>query len=168
MRADGADSGRLALLVPGGHGQLGSDLATLGARFGTVRAPGSAELDITDAAAISRALDELLAAEGAPVVCNAAAYTAVDAAESDVDRAYAVNATGPELLATACVARDIPLLQVSTDYVFPGDADHPYEPDDVTGPHTVYGRTKLAGEQAVLAAGPQLRQDHGSAVPRTT
>ena len=154
MRADGADSGRLALLIPGGRGQLGSDLATVGAHFGTVRAPGSAELDITDGAAIEHALDELRTAEGRPVVCNAAAYTAVDAAESDVDRAFAVNATGPELLAKACAARDIPLLHVSTDYVFSGDADHPYEPDDPTGPRSVYGRTKLAGEQAVLAAGP--------------
>lgn len=158
MRANEADSGRLAVLVPGGRGQLGSDLATVGARFGTVRAPGSAELDITDATAIAHALDELRAAAtdsgAAPVVCNAAAYTLVDAAESDVERAFAVNATGPGLLAAACAARDIPLLHVSTDYVFPGDADHPYEPDDETGPHTVYGRSKLAGEQAVLAAGP--------------
>lgn len=158
MRANETDSGRLALLVPGGRGQLGSDLATVGTRFGTVRAPGSAELDITDGSAIAHALDELLAAAGsgaAPVVCNAAAYTAVDAAESDVERAFAVNATGPGLLAAACADRDIPLLHVSTDYVFPGDGDHPYEPDDPTGPRSVYGRSKLAGEQAVLAAGPR-------------
>jgi dTDP-4-dehydrorhamnose reductase len=155
MRSNRSNSGGLAVLVPGGHGQLGSDLATVGARVGTVRALGSAELDITDAASIARALDELVASAGeadaAPVVCNAAAYTAVDAAESDVERAEAVNAVGPGLLAAACAARDVPLLHVSTDYVFPGDADRPYEPDDPTGPRSVYGRTKLAGERAVLS-----------------
>lgn len=158
-RSAGRSAGRLALLVPGGHGQLGHDLAAAGVCYGTVSAPGSAEMDVTDQRSIVRALDELLATAaetGArPVVCNAAAYTAVDAAESDVERAEAVNAVGPGLLAAACAASGIPLLHVSTDYVFPGDADRPYEPDDPTGPRSVYGRTKLAGERAVLAAGPR-------------
>jgi dTDP-4-dehydrorhamnose reductase len=159
MRANRANSGRLALLVPGGRGQLGADLATAGTRFGTVRAPGSTELDITDAAALDAAIVELVeqarADQAAPVVCNAAAYTAVDAAESDVEAAEAVNATGPGLLAAACARHDVPLLHVSTDYVFPGDADRPYEPSDPTGPRSVYGRTKLAGESAVLAGTPR-------------
>jgi dTDP-4-dehydrorhamnose reductase len=86
-------------------------------------------------------------------VVNAAAYTAVDAAESDVDGATAVNSLAPGLLAKACARHDVPLLHVSTDYVFTGDASTPYEPDSPTGPRTVYGRTKLAGEQSVLAAG---------------
>ncbi len=147
----------LALLIPGGHGQLGSDLAASAARYGTVRAPGSRELDVTDVAAVRHAVARLAdtaRADGArPVVINAAAYTAVDAAESDVDGATAVNSLAPGLLAEACARHDVPLLHVSTDYVFAGDASTPYEPDAPTGPRTVYGRTKLAGEQAVLAAG---------------
>jgi dTDP-4-dehydrorhamnose reductase len=85
------------------------------------------------------------------VVVNAAAYTAVDAAEEDEDRAYAVNATGPALLAQACGANGAQLVHVSTDYVFPGDrtGGPAYDVDDETGPRSAYGRTKLAGEQAV-------------------
>jgi dTDP-4-dehydrorhamnose reductase len=147
----------LALLIPGGHGQLGSDLAALGSAYGTVHAPGSAELDVTDVAAVRDALARLVDAAQAddarPVVVNAAAYTAVDAAESDVDGATAVNSLAPGLLAEACARYDVPLLHVSTDYVFAGDANTPYEPDAPTGPQTIYGRTKLAGEQAVLAVG---------------
>jgi dTDP-4-dehydrorhamnose reductase len=147
----------LALLIPGGHGQLGSDLATLGSEYGTVHAPGSAELDVTDVAAVRDAVAHLVdtarAGGARPVVVNAAAYTAVDAAESDVDGATAVNSLAPGLLAEACARNAVPLLHVSTDYVFAGDASTPYEPDAPTGPRTIYGRTKLAGEQAVLAAG---------------
>lgn len=141
-----------ALLVPGGRGQLGSDLARLAP--GPARAPSSAELDITDSDAVARHVAALAAAADeagfAPAVVNAAAYTAVDAAESDVDAAFAVNERGPRLLATECARHGIPLLHVSTDYVFSGDGDRPYEPDDVTEPRTVYGRSKLAGERAVL------------------
>lgn len=147
----------LALLIPGGHGQLGTDLAALGSRFGTVRAPGSSELDVTDVAAVRAAIGRLVdtarADGGRPIVVNAAAYTSVDAAESDVDGATAVNSLAPALLAQECARHDVPLLHVSTDYVFPGDGTTPYEPDAPTGPRSVYGRTKLAGEQAVLASG---------------
>ncbi|HEX5402411.1 MAG TPA: dTDP-4-dehydrorhamnose reductase [Pseudonocardiaceae bacterium] len=145
----------LALLVPGGRGQLGSDLATLGSRYGTVSAPGSTELDITSDSAVRAAVAGL--ASGAnvagrtPVLINAAAYTAVDAAESDEDTAHLVNAHGPAVLARACAEFHVPMIQVSTDYVFDGTADRPYEPTDEVGPHSVYGHTKLAGEQAVLA-----------------
>jgi dTDP-4-dehydrorhamnose reductase len=155
---DAETAGRttLSLLIPGGQGQLGSDLAALGLRYGTVHAPGSAELDVTDVAAVREALARLAdtaRADGTrPVVVNAAAYTAVDAAESDVDGATAVNSLAPGLLAQACARYGVPLLHVSTDYVFAGDATAPYSPDAPTGPRSVYGRTKLAGEQAVLAA----------------
>ncbi|GAA4620105.1 dTDP-4-dehydrorhamnose reductase [Saccharopolyspora hordei] len=150
---------RLAVLVPGGHGQLGAELSRLAAaRPGTVlHAPGSAELDITDREAVVDAVDSFAEtardAELRPVVVNAAAYTAVDAAESDQERAALVNAEGPAQLAAACRSTGIPLLHVSTDYVFAGDADRPYEPADETGPRTVYGRTKLDGERAVLESG---------------
>lgn len=147
----------IAVLVPGGHGGLGSELAALGSDTVTVRAPGSAELDITDKAAVATAIAELAetarSAHRRPIVINAAAHTAVDAAESEVDRATAVNATGPALLADACAEREVPLVHVSTDYVFPGDATVAYEPDDPTGPRSVYGSTKLAGERAVLGSG---------------
>jgi dTDP-4-dehydrorhamnose reductase len=83
------------------------------------------------------------------VVVNCAAYTAVDAAETDEETAYAVNAAGPALLATACAKVGAGLIHVSTDYVFPGDATEPYDVDDATGPQGAYGRTKLAGELAV-------------------
>jgi dTDP-4-dehydrorhamnose reductase len=146
----------LALLVPGGRGQLGTDLAALGARIGTVRAPGSADLDITSDTAVRTAItnlvDDARIAGRHPIVVNAAAYTAVDAAETDEATAHLVNAHGPAVLAMACTAAGVPLIHVSTDYVFAGDADHPYEPDDPTDPRSVYGHTKLAGEQAVLSA----------------
>lgn len=161
--AEGALGGgsvtRLAVLVPGGKGQVGSELsAILDARRGTlVHAPGSAELDITDAEAVRDAVEAFAEAAGdadlRPVVINSAAYTAVDAAESDPEGAHQVNVAGPAALAEACRACDLPLLHVSTDYVFPGDAGLPYEPTDDTGPRTVYGRTKLEGEQAVLESG---------------
>jgi dTDP-4-dehydrorhamnose reductase len=144
----------LSLLVPGGHGQLGRELA---ARASVVRAPGSAELDLTNAGAVIEAvktLAESAAAEGlSPMVVNAAAYNAVDAAETDAKRAYAVNADGPRVLAAACAASNVPLVHVSTDYVFAGDGDRPYETDDPVHPRTAYGTTKAAGEDAVLGSG---------------
>jgi dTDP-4-dehydrorhamnose reductase len=144
----------LALLVPGGRGQLGGDLATRVS--GYVRAPGSAELDVTDSDAVTVAVDALVDAarerDLPPVVINAAAYASVDAAEEDEPRACAVNADGPALLAQACARADVPLVHVSTDYVFSGEADHPYRPDDLPSPRSAYGRTKLAGERAVLGS----------------
>jgi dTDP-4-dehydrorhamnose reductase len=144
----------LALLVPGGTGQLGHELVAAAPAGADVRAPGSAELDITNAGAVVEAVKTLAGtATRPPVVINAAAYTAVDAAETDADRAFAVNADGPRVLAAACSAHGVPLIQVSTDYVFPGDADRPYRTDDELGPRSVYGLTKAAGEEAVLGSG---------------
>jgi dTDP-4-dehydrorhamnose reductase len=144
----------LSLLIPGGNGQLGRELAT---RAPVVRAPGSAELDVTNAGAVVEAVKTLAASaadEGhSPVVINASAYTAVDAAETDAARAFAVNADGPRLLAAACAAANVPLIHMSTDYVFTGDTDRPYETDDPVRPRTVYGTTKAAGEDAVLGSG---------------
>jgi dTDP-4-dehydrorhamnose reductase len=145
----------LALLVPGGRGQLGRDLATAAPGDGLVHAPSSAELDLTDASAVADAVAVFAAsardAGFRPVVVNAAAYTAVDQAETDVDRATEVNAVGPANLATSCREHNVPLLHVSTDYVFPGDGTRPYEPTDETGPRSAYGRTKLTGEERVLS-----------------
>jgi dTDP-4-dehydrorhamnose reductase len=108
------------------------------------------QLDITDAKSISQCLDS----QKPQQVINAAAYTAVDRAESDADTAYAVNGQGPDLLARACQERGIRLLHVSTDFVFDGASSIPYTPESATGPLGEYGRSKLAGEQAVVAAQP--------------
>jgi dTDP-4-dehydrorhamnose reductase len=131
-------------LVTGAGGQLGSDLVAA-LRGEDVRAVARADLDIADSMSVARLVDEF-----APdVVVNAAAYTAVDAAESDEDAAYRANATGPGVLAAALSGTKTRLIHVSTDYVFAGDASRPYDVDDPTGPKSAYGRTKLAGELAV-------------------
>jgi dTDP-4-dehydrorhamnose reductase len=148
---------RLTVLVPGGSGQLGRDLAALASPSVEVVAPGSAELDVTQTgqvlASVGALAERARESGSAPVVVNAAAYTAVDAAETDEERAFAVNADGPRVLAAACASRRVPLIHVSTDYVFPGDASAPYEPSDELGPRSAYGRTKAAGEDAVLGSG---------------
>lgn len=147
----------LRLLVTGARGQLGSDLMAAAAAAGIpATGLGSADLDISDAAAVEQVVARFAVGVGndRAVLVNAAAYTAVDAAESDADAALAVNAAGPENLARAAALHGLGLIHVSTDYVFPGNATTPYEVDDPTGPRSVYGATKLAGEVAVLAAHP--------------
>ncbi|MEU0464744.1 dTDP-4-dehydrorhamnose reductase [Amycolatopsis sp. NPDC006131] len=147
----------LSVLVPGGTGQLGSALSALASSDVRVVAPSSADLDVTSAGSVIAAVNAL-AAEAAeagrsPLVINAAAYTAVDAAETDESRAFRINADGARVLAAACSSRRVPLIHVSTDYVFPGDSSRPYEPEDPLGPRSAYGRTKAAGEDAVLGSG---------------
>ena len=145
----------LSLLVTGARGQLGWDVAAAAARVGITRihALGSAELDITDPAAVCSAIS-LAGRGGRLVVINAAAYTAVDTAEGEgAPRAHAVNAQGPANLALACAAHQAHLVHLSTDYVFAGDGTGPNQVNDRTAPRTVYGRTKLAGERAVLGSG---------------
>lgn len=144
-----------ALLVTGAGGQLATDLLAQAGSLRFARGVTRAQLDLTDAAGIRRLVADWArtvrsdSPDIRPVVVNAAAYTAVDAAEDDEATAYAVNAAGPGLLATACAQAGAHLVQVSTDYVFPGDAAEPYDVDAPTGPRSAYGRTKLAGEQAV-------------------
>jgi dTDP-4-dehydrorhamnose reductase len=131
-------------LVTGARGQLGTELVeALDGEI--VLAVGHAELDIADAPAVERVVADFVP----DLVVNAAAYTAVDAAESDEDAAYRVNATGPAMVAAALARHGGRMVHVSTDYVFAGDATHPYQVDDVPAPKSAYGRTKLAGEQAV-------------------
>jgi dTDP-4-dehydrorhamnose reductase len=146
-------SGRI--VITGAGGQLGSHLSALTADQGRdALACTSSQWDITDPAAAQRIIG------GGDVVINCAAYTNVDAAESDEAGAYAVNAAGPQHLADACARVGARLIHVSTDYVFNGDfgsdftAPHPYEPSDEAVPQGVYARSKLAGERAVLAALP--------------
>lgn len=138
------------VLVPGGAGQVGREVARRASSHGfDAVAPGRAALDITSRDAIERMLGET-----APVaVINCAAYTAVDKAESERESAMAVNGEGPGHLAAACAARAIPLLHISTDYVFAGDKAGAYTEDDPVAPCNAYGESKLAGEEAIRAAG---------------
>ncbi len=128
---------------------VGRELADQARKQGRdVLALTSSEWDITDAPAAERFI------EPGDVVINCAAYTKVDAAESDEARAHAVNAMGPANIAHACARAGADFIHISTDYVFPGTKGSPYEIDDETAPASVYGRTKLAGEFALLAAMP--------------
>jgi dTDP-4-dehydrorhamnose reductase len=146
-------------LVTGAAGMLGRDLtALLTARGEEFTALGRADLDITDAAAAASAVS----AVKPDVVVNCAAWTAVDAAEEHEPQALAVNGRGAANLAAACAEAGALLVQPSTDYVFDGNARVPYAEDAPTAPAGAYGRTKLAGEQAVRAALPD-----GSYVVRT-
>jgi len=146
---------RLVLLVTGGNGQLGRAVTEQAIAAGhLVRACGSADLDVTDSAAAQDAVAALVASAERAVVINCAAHTAVDAAESEPEKAAAVNTHASGHLAESCAHHGARLVHVSTDYVFSGDATEPYQPGDATGPRSVYGQTKLAGERAVLAALP--------------
>lgn len=144
-----AQIARTQILVTGAAGQVGSRVVRIGSERGVqVRGVTSAELDITDAGTVADAV------QPGSVVVNCAAYTAVDAAESDETAAAAVNGRGPANLAAACARVGARLIHVSTDYVFAGDATVPYETSVQTNPATAYGRTKRAGEIAVRAELP--------------
>jgi dTDP-4-dehydrorhamnose reductase len=136
----------LKTLVTGAGGQLGLELAeVLPGRGHEVVALDRAGLDVGDPASVERALEE----HAPDLVVNAAAYTNVDACETETDLAYRVNALGPRNLAQLCGGRGCELLHVSTNYVFGGGARRPYEPFDLADPISAYGRTKLAGEEYV-------------------
>lgn len=143
---------RIRLLVTGAGGQLGRSLqvSTSGQPGIDAVFAGRSDLDITREDDIARWLDT----HPADCLINAAAYTAVDRAASEPDLAMAINARAPELLAIHCRKRGIRLLQISTDYVFDGRADHAYRETDRPSPVNTYGRSKWLGEQAVLAAAP--------------
>jgi dTDP-4-dehydrorhamnose reductase len=131
---------------------LGSAVAATAMAAGhDVGARERSRLDITDPGAV----DEELAAEPWDVVVNCAAWTDVDGAEENEEQATLVNGEGPANLARACAANGIRLVHVSTDYVFAGDKDGPYLESDPTGPRSAYGRSKLAGEEAVTASGAE-------------
>lgn len=136
------------LLVFGRTGQVARELARLApeARF-----LGRDEADLTDPEACARAIRD----SGCTAVINAAAHTAVDRAESEPDLAHLINARAPAAMADATAALKVPLVHISTDYVFDGSGTQPRIESDPTGPLGVYGRTKLAGEQAIAAAGGQ-------------
>ncbi len=168
-----ASERRPALVVLGAGGQLGRALVAAGPPSGWRLAAFDRDAaDITEAQAVARALD---GCSGGGVVVNAAAYTAVDRAEAEPDMAFAINATGAGIVAAAAAARGLALVQVSTDYVFAGDQARPYTEVDAPAPVSVYGASKWAGEQAVLAAHDRvlvlrtawLFGPHGPCFPRT-
>jgi dTDP-4-dehydrorhamnose reductase len=136
------------ILVTGAAGQLGRDLLVLLAGQEAVGLTRR-QLDIADAAAV----DDAVETHRPDVVVNAAAWTDVDGAESDERGADAVNRDGAANVAAACVRRNAVLVHVSTDYVFAGTATAPYQEDAPVAPQSAYGRSKAAGEQAVLAVG---------------
>jgi dTDP-4-dehydrorhamnose reductase len=137
------------IAVVGASGQVARALVRAAAERGQALAIGGRpDVDLTDAASISAFLDR-----AAPsLVINAAAYTAVDKAETDTAAAVALNVEGPARLAAWCASRGVPLIHISTDFVFDGRASKPYREDDVRNPLSVYGRTKSDGEDAVRAA----------------
>ena len=146
-------------LVFGGNGQVGQELLRALATLGDVEATTRSgtlpdgrtclQSDFGDLEAVLAVLDAVR-----PVrVVNAAAYTAVDKAETEADAARAANAETPGAIARWCAAHDVPLVHYSTDYVFDGSGSRPYRPDDATAPLGVYGASKLAGEEAIRVAG---------------
>lgn len=137
-----------AILATGGAGQLASAIGL--ARAGTVRIVGRPEFDFDQPDTIERVLKTYSPA----LVVNAAAWTAVDAAEGAADAAARANELGPAILARSCRALGIKLVHISTDYVFDGLKGAPYSEEDATSPTGVYGRTKLLGEVAVREAHP--------------
>ena len=138
-------------LVTGAAGMLGQDLITvLDAQGEEVVGLTRADLDITDEAAVRDAV----AGHRPATIVNCAAWTAVDDAEAQEAQALSVNGRGAANLAAACRATGAALMQVSTDYVFDGDATKPWAEDDLPAPRSAYGRTKLAGEQAVMSQLP--------------
>ncbi|MPZ57859.1 MAG: dTDP-4-dehydrorhamnose reductase [Rhizobiales bacterium] len=139
------------ILVFGGNGQLGQELAGAAAtRDIPLKALARSAADITDPGAIERAFDDVRPS----VVVNAAAYTKVDLSEKEVMEAERGNILGPGIVAEACAASGIPLVHMSTDYVFDGQKAEPYVEDDPIAPLGVYGRTKAEGEERVRGALP--------------
>ncbi|MBL8504600.1 MAG: sugar nucleotide-binding protein, partial [Rhodocyclaceae bacterium] len=137
------------ILLTGKNGQVGWELQRTLQPVGKVAAFSHAGLDLADAAAIRSKLDEVRP----DVIVNAAAYTAVDKAESEPELAHEVNAVAPALLAQEAARRGALLIHYSTDYVYDGAKAAPYVESDKTNPLGAYGRSKLAGEEGIRASG---------------
>ncbi|GJM17453.1 MAG: NAD(P)-dependent oxidoreductase [Thermodesulfobacteriota bacterium] len=135
-----------SILVTGSRGQVGTEIRRLAQQRNIiVVATDKKELDITQLDNIERVIKK----NKSSIVINAAAYTAVDKAEEETDRAFSVNREGSANLAQACKNAGIPLLHISTDYVFNGDKDEPYKETDKPAPTSIYGKSKLEGEEAI-------------------
>ena len=139
----------MRILVTGASGQVGGALVTALDGLGPVIATDRAMLDLAQPESIAAVLDRI-----APdLIINPAAYTAVDQAEDEPALAQRVNAQAPGIMAQWAAHHDVPLIHFSTDYVFGGDGERPWREDDATAPLSVYGRSKLAGEREIAAAG---------------
>jgi dTDP-4-dehydrorhamnose reductase len=139
----------MKILVIGREGQLARGLVEAADTAGVrVVAFGRPDIDLVD----EKSVTAVVSRERPDAVVNAAAYTAVDAAEDQPRLAHAVNARGAEYVARACAANSIPVIHISTDYVFDGMKDSPYCEDDATAPTNAYGRSKLEGERLVVKA----------------
>jgi dTDP-4-dehydrorhamnose reductase len=139
----------MRVLLLGGAGMFGTDLLASAPAGVSISAPTISEVDITDPEQLAAAFD----AARPDWVINAAAYTAVDTAESEASIANRVNGDAPGLMAAECARRHVAIVHFSTDYVFPGTARAPYRESDPVDPVNAYGRSKLLGEQALLASG---------------
>jgi dTDP-4-dehydrorhamnose reductase len=139
----------LRILLLGRNGQVGWELERSLAQLGELKPFDRAALDLADAPRLAAAVRSLQPA----IIVNAAAYTAVDKAEAERDEAFAVNATGPRVLAEEAKRIGALLVHFSTDYVFDGEKKTPYAEDDATHPLNVYGASKLAGEEAIRKTG---------------
>ncbi len=142
---------RKTIFLTGGNGQVGFELARSLASIAEVHAPPRDELDLEDTAAVRLALER----QQPDLIVNAAAFTAVDQAETDIESARRLNAELPKALAEYARRADIPLIHYSTDYVYPGSGDQPWTEDSPTAPLNVYGETKLQGDQAIQHAQPE-------------
>ncbi|MGY2734357.1 dTDP-4-dehydrorhamnose reductase [Sphingomonas sp. UYP23] len=141
----------MKIAITGRVGQVVTSLIERGTTAGhEIVVLARPELDLVDPESVARAVQ----AAAPDVVISAAAYTAVDKAETEPDLAYAVNGIGAGAVAAAAKALDVPLVHISTDYVFDGALDRPYRESDATGPTGIYGASKLDGETAVLASHP--------------
>lgn len=134
----------MKILITGAYGMLGSDLREVLKNFELI-CTGSKDLDIRN----EEEVIDFISEKSPDFVINAAAYTAVDDCETNSEEAYAVNAIGPKNLAMACNKIDIPLVHISTDYVFDGTKRTPLVESDKLGPQSVYGKTKLEGEKFI-------------------
>ena len=148
-RRAAAFSGGRTILLTGMNGQVGWELQRTLQPLGTLIALDRTQLDLTNPDRINAVLREVNPA----IIVNPAAYTAVDKAESEIDLATTINATAPGILAEAAKRQDALLIHYSTDYVFDGSKPIPYVESDPVSPINIYGRSKLAGEQAIQASG---------------
>jgi dTDP-4-dehydrorhamnose reductase len=142
----------MRVLLFGGDGQVGHALQSCGPFADELVVATRRECDLTDAESLGRLVRRLRP----DVIVNAAAYTAVDKAESDREMCFAVNAAAPAVMAAEAAALGAKLVHYSTDYVFDGDKTTPYVEEDPTGPRNIYGASKLAGEQAIAKAGGEF------------
>ena len=138
----------MRILLTGKNGQLGRCFLDVAASDHELYSFGSDQLDISDSSQVAERIAQVMP----DIIVNAAAYTAVDKAEGDSERSYAVNEQGVRHLADQAALLGIPVIHVSTDYVFDGQAFTPYLPSDETNPQGVYGESKLAGERALATA----------------